>query len=134
MVFIELSDLYQLEKSLTKRCVQYGWAAKYYFPCCPAEVAGNPIEAYFHNFKIGTVFAYNDDSPKLIIMDFVKIKNNASILVMCEREGITCEMEGFRPWLIAKITFENDSFVHYNQGSYFEKDEVDLIFIMECGT
>ncbi|AMV13830.1 hypothetical protein SCO11_01990 [Legionella pneumophila serogroup 1] len=100
----------------------------YYFPRCPKELKVFPIDDYFQNLKIGAVFACNDDSPKLIILEFVKTKNNSSILVMCEREGIMSEREGFKPWLIAQIKFENGSFVHSNLGSYFEKDEVDNEF------
>lgn len=131
MVFIDLNNFYQFERSLTKRCVQYGWAAKYYFPHCPEEIEINPIEAYFQNFKIGAVFAYNDDSPKLIVVEFARIKNSVSILVMCEREGITSEREGFKPWLIAKITSDSGSFIHSNLGSYFEKEDAEGSFHQE---
>lgn len=100
----------------------------YHFPRCPKELEISPIAVYFRNLKIGEVFAYNDDSPKLIILEFLKTKNSSSILIMCEREGIMSEREGFKPWLIAQITFDNGSFVHSNFGSYFEKDEIDKEF------
>lgn len=105
----------------------------YYFPCCPGEIGTNPLEAYFQNLKVGAVFAYNDDSPKLIILEFIRIKNGSSILVMCEREGLLCEREGFKPWLIAEITFENGSFIHTDLDSYFDKDEADKAFCVEQG-
>ncbi len=133
MVFSDLNNFNQLEKSLTKLCMQCRWSAKYYFPCCPEQIGVIPLDNYFQNFKIGAVFAYNDDSPKLIIVKFIRAKDNLSILVFCEREGITCEREGFKPWLIAKITFEDGVFAHFNLGSYFEKDDADQEFCIEQG-
>mgnify|MGYP006358678447 FL=1 len=109
------------------------WGADYYFPCCPEETAANALDAYLQGLKVGAVFAYNDDSPKLIIVKFAIIKNNSSILVICEREGAMCEREGYKPWSIYEITFENAFFVHTNLGSYFEKDDVDKVFCINKG-
>lgn len=109
MVFIDLNDFNGLEKALTKRCLQHKWSAGYYFPRCPEEIGTPPLKAYFNKLKKGAVFAYNDDSPKLLIVEFVRIKNNSTILVLCEREGVMCEREGFKPWLIA----ESDQSVHF---------------------
>ncbi|HAT1824492.1 hypothetical protein SC438_12410 [Legionella pneumophila] len=103
----------------------------YSFPCCPQELGVITLETYFQNLKVGAMFAYNDDSPNLIILEFVKAKNNSSILVMCEREGLTSEMEGFLPWLIAEITFENGFLVHSKLGSYFEKGDADNEFCIK---
>lgn len=116
------------EKSLTKQCMQYMWSASYYFPCCPKEAGINPLTSYFKSLKNGSVFAYNDNSPKLIIVEAVSINNNSKILVICEREGVICEREGFQPWLIAEIIFENGLFIHSSLGRYFEKDEADKEF------
>lgn len=130
MTDIKMPDFHCMEMAFTKKCTQLGWAANYYFPCCPQEIEKNSLEAYFRNLKKGAVFAYNDDSPKLIILEFVIRKNNSSILVKCEREGLMCEREGFKPWFIAEITFRNELFVHSNLGSYFEKDEADKLSLI----
>ena len=50
---------------------------------------------------------------------------------MCEREGVMCELEGFKPWIIIEITFENGQLRHSNLGSYFEKDEADKEFCIK---
>ncbi|HAZ7573791.1 hypothetical protein OQJ02_05045 [Legionella sp. PATHC032] len=123
MAIIDLEDFNQLEKSLTKRSLQYGWGAKYYFPCCPYEIAIAPLDDYTKRLKVGFVFAYNENSPKLIILEVKRY--NSSILVMCEREGLMCEREGYPPFLISDITFENAVFVHSKIGSYFERDDAD---------
>lgn len=123
----------RMERDFTKKCTQSGWAANYYFPYCPQEIGKNALEVYFNNLKIGSVFAYSDDSPKLIIVEFVKGKNNASLLVMCEREGVMCEREGYRPWNISEITPERGFLLHSNLGSYFEKHDADKEFCIRRG-
>ena len=110
------------------------WSELYYFPCHPEVIGTYPLEAYFQNLKVGAVFASNDDSPKLLIREVARNKNNPSILVMCEREGHMCEREGFQPWLIAEITFDvNGFFVHSKLGSYFEKEDADKVFCAKQG-
>ncbi|GEM_PF-5577820 len=119
----------KFEPALTRKCLQYMFSATYYFPSCPEEIAMNlnHIEAYFQNLKISAVFAYNDDSPKLII-EKVEMINNITIVVLCEREGRICERKGFKPWSICEITFDNNFFIHANLGSYFELDCANKTF------
>lgn len=126
---------FKLEQSFTKGCMQYGFGAKYYFPCCPKEIGALPLDNYLQSLKVGLIFAYPDDAPNLIAIKFEKIKNNSAILVMCEREGDWCEREGFFPWLICEITFENGFFIHYNHKDkpLFEKDVVDQEFCIRQG-
>lgn len=123
----------QLESSLTHGCMQYGWSAKHYFPCSPKKTKENPFGDYYQNLKAGSTFAHHNDAPKLIIIEFVKIKNNSSILIMCEREGDWCERNHFFPWLICEITFENGFFIHFKVGEFFEKDEADQKFCTKQG-
>ncbi|MFT4060692.1 MAG: hypothetical protein QM652_14250 [Legionella sp.] len=71
-------DFYCINMIFTKRCAQSEWATNYYFPYCPQEIEKDSLEAYFKNLKIGAVFAYNDDSPKLLILEFVKGRDNCN--------------------------------------------------------
>ncbi|HAU2341016.1 TPA: hypothetical protein JBK96_16285 [Legionella pneumophila] len=128
MIDIKMPDFNRIEMAFTKHCMQSGWSSKYNFPCCPKEIEENSLETYFNNLKVGSVFAFNDHSPNLIILKVAQGENNSSILVMCEREGTLCEWEGFLPWGIIEITFENKLFVHSNLGSYFEKNDADKHF------
>lgn len=115
-----------LVMALTKLCAQHNWRVPTYFPCCPDETGTNPLTAYFQNLKIGAVFSYNDHYPKSTILEFVMIKDDSSILVLCEKEGM-------KPWSLAEITFENGLFVHSSLGSYFEKNGADKAFCIEQG-
>ena len=128
-----MPDFNIIEMGFIKKYTQSGWATNYYFPCCPQEIEENSLEVYFKSLKIGAVLAYNDDSPKLIILEFVKLKSNASILLMCEREGLMCEWEGFQPWVIIEIKFEKKLLIHSKLGAYFEKYETEKEFCIKQG-
>ncbi|MFO3428824.1 HNH endonuclease signature motif containing protein [Legionella pneumophila serogroup 10] len=116
----------ELILGLTKTCAQYKWRVPSYFPCCPEQIGANPLEKYFQNLKVGAVFSYNDSYPASTIIEFIKTNDNSSILVMCEREGI-------KPYSIAKITFENELFIHSNLGSFFDIDGAKKTFCLEQG-
>jgi hypothetical protein len=117
-----------LDLALTPRCAQYMWRSDAYFPCCPEEIGANPIEAYFQNLKVGATFAYSDYSefcPKLTALEFVRIKNNSSVLIMCERED--------RKWSIVGITLDEESgyFIHFYLGSSSSKEDADKAFAVK---
>jgi hypothetical protein len=116
----------ELVMALTKGCAQYKWRVPSYFPCCPEEIGENPLESYFQNIKVGSMFSYNDVYPKSTIIEFVLINNNSSILVMCEKDDL-------KPLTIAEITFESDLFIHSNLGTYFCKDGADKTFRIKQG-
>lgn len=116
----------ELVQSLTPRCVQRKWRVPTTFPNCPLELGSNPIESYFQKLKVGETFAYNDKYPGSKICDFVKIKDNTSILVKVQSAGL-------KPWALAEVTFENDLYVHTSLGSYFQEDGADKYFCLEQG-
>ena len=112
--------------SLTDMCAQCNWNVPSFFPCCPKKINENPLEEYFENMQIGSIFSYNDHYPESKILESIMINNNSSILVMCQREGI-------KPWTVAEIKFENSLFVHSNLGSYFDKNGADKLFCIMQG-
>ncbi|MFO8794461.1 HNH endonuclease signature motif containing protein [Legionella pneumophila serogroup 1] len=116
----------ELVMGLTKKCAQYKWRVPSYFPCCPEKIEANPIEQYFQNLNVGAIFSYNDSYPASTIMEFIKADDNSSILVMCKREGT-------KPYSVAKITFENDLFIHSNLGSFFGIDGAKKTICLELG-
>jgi hypothetical protein len=121
-----LSRESELVMALTEKCVQYKWRVPSYFPCCPEEIGENPLQAYFDKLKVGTVFTYNDAYPQSTILEFVKARNNLSILVLCQKESL-------KPWSIAEIAFESGFYVHSNLGSYFDKEGANKVFCIEQG-
>ncbi|WP_244940949.1 hypothetical protein [Legionella sainthelensi] len=78
----------ELVMALTENCVQYKWRVPSYFPCCPEDIGGDPPQEYFNKLKVGAVFTYNDAYPQSTILEFVKARNNSSILVMCEKKAL----------------------------------------------
>lgn len=116
----------ELVMGLTKRCAQYKWRVPSYFPCCPKQLGSNPLEKYFQNLKVGAIFSYNDSYPASTMLEFIKTNDNSSILVMCEIENI-------KPYSIARMTFENELFIHSNLGSFFDINGAKKIFCLEQG-
>ena len=46
----------------------------------------------------------------------------------------SADMENaIKPWALAKITYEHSVYVHYNLGSYFEKNGVEKYFCLALG-
>jgi HNH endonuclease len=109
-----------LDFALTPWCAQYMWGADVYFPCCPEPFGADPLEDYYRNLKLGSIFAYNDGNsfPQLTVFRSIIVKNKSSILVMCERSD--------HKWSIAGIIL-NDKlhFIHFYLGSYSKKDEAE---------
>lgn len=112
--------------ALTQRCVQRSWKVPSYFPCCPEEIGTNPLDAYVQNLKVGALFSYNDKYPESVIVDTARIKNNASILVFCQKENL-------KPWSLTEITFENGLFVHSSLGTFFERKGAEKVFCIKQG-
>lgn len=133
MAMIDRREFYPLEQALTRKCFQIGWGAKYYFPCCPDGIGKISLDVYFENIKPGSIFAYHDDSPKLIIVDYARVMGTSSILILCEREGVLCERECYQPWLLAEIKMDNGVFIHSKLGAYFEKDDAHEEFCIKLG-
>lgn len=114
-----------LDLALTPWCGQYMLRASAYFPCCPQEFGTDPLIDYFQNIKVGVLFAYSDYEeffPKQTVIESVMFKENASILVFCERAD--------HKWSIIGITLDERSnhFIHFNLGSFSSKDEANKAF------
>jgi len=114
-----------LDMALTPWCGQYMWRASAYFPCCPQEFGTDPLGDYFQNIKVGVVFAYSDYEefcPKQTVIESVMLKENSSVLVLCERAD--------HKWSIVGITLHEKSnhFIHFNLGSYSSKVKADEAF------
>lgn len=92
---------------LTEGAIQKDWMPAGEFPFCPAlEENNNPIENYYNNLKVGEIFYKNQYVYEYKIYDFAKTDDGKTLLVKCEYDHC------FRPLVLAKITFENNFYVH----------------------
>lgn len=99
--------------SLTTNAVQKEWKTPTEFPCCPKEFTSTPIEDYAKNLKTGEVFSRNS-YVESIVLDIAVLIDRKMIWIMSKSNE-----DNIKPWLLAKVTYENLLFVHESLGSFF---------------
>lgn len=113
-------------ESLTTGAVQRNWRTPTEFPCCPAKISDAPLEDYLKNLQIGKIFSKNQYGQSKITQ-FGLSKDKNTIAVQTYTEG------GVKSLFVAKITFENNLFVHTNDGSYFSDEGADKYYTLALG-
>lgn len=91
----------------TLGAAQRKWRIPTEFPCCPRKGEGEPIAAYLAKLTSGVIFSRNELSISMVL-ESALADNDQSIYVICEKS----EKEAVKPWSVAKVTVENDLFVH----------------------
>lgn len=113
-------------ESLTVGAVQRNWRTPTEFPCCPQSISDNPLENYLQNLQIGKIFSKNQYGQSKITQ-FGLSKDKNTIAVQTYTEG------GVKSLFVAKVTFENNLFVHTNDGSSFSDEGADKYYTLALG-
>ena len=121
-----VEEVPEYTKSLTSNAVQKDWKTPSEFPLCPEE--NHSIETYEANLKNGAVFSRNQYSSS-IIEDFATSKDKNTLWVMSRNS----DENAVKPWSLAQITYENESYVHKNLGSFFKRDGAEKQFTLAQG-
>jgi hypothetical protein len=115
-------------KANTLNAAQRKWRTPSEFPCCPQHYDDNPLLAYMGNLKAKSIFCQNDTYSSFVskcaLSDDLK-----SIFVISEMT----EEDAIKPWALARITYENDLFVHESLGSFFDENGVEKQFCLAQG-
>ncbi len=114
--------------SLTSNAKQKNWKTPSKFPCCPLGSTNSPITTYAENLKVGKIFSENQYS-KSNIVDFAINKDENTLWILNK----SSDDNAIKPWSLAKVTFENNLYIHTNLGSFFEKIGVEKQFTMAQG-
>ena len=116
--------------SLTPNAVQKvrNWKTPSEFPCCPQENTHNPIAYYTANLKVGNVFSRNQYTSS-IIERFAISKDENTLWIMC----ISGDENPIKPYSLAEVTNQNNTFVHSSLGTFFEKDGAEKQFTLAQG-
>lgn len=117
------SDLVQ---SLTKSAVQRRWKVPTEFPCCPNDVSVDLLSIYANHLKPGEVFSHNQYCKHSVVES---VFYNNSILVWTEDNA---EFP-IKPWAIAKITIEDNKYVHESISTFFTYEGAQKVFTIEQG-
>ncbi|MDI1318087.1 HNH endonuclease signature motif containing protein [Flavobacterium sp.] len=122
----EISDLI-MAKNLN--AVQRNWRIPSEFPCCPQEYAINPIKAYADNLKIGLLFCVNNVYSSLVSKIAIS-EDQQELYILSESKE---RENAIKPWALAKITYENEMFVHMNLGVFFTREGAEKQYCLAQG-
>lgn len=114
-------------KSLTKNAVQRNWMTPSQFVCCPKEISNTPLDDYLSNLHNGKIFCKHQYG-QLEIIKFSLSKDNNSIIIRCFNKE-----RNIKSFYVAKITFENNLFVHTSVGSYFTDEGAEKYYTLALG-
>ncbi len=126
--YTSFEDISDLIFSNTPNAIQKKWRTPSEFPCCPQGKPRYPIEVYANNIKSGDVFSRNKYSST-VIQDFAVSEDKKTLWILCKNS----ENNAIKPWLLAKVTYEKNLFVHTNLGSFFEKAGAEKEFTLVQG-
>ncbi len=113
-------------KAKTFNATQRNWKTPSEFPCCPHDNSENPLLLYTKNLKEGAIFCTNDIYSSTVLKKAFSDKLQ-SIFVISENE------DGIKRWALAKITFENDLFVHTSLHNFFTLDGAEKQYTLAQG-
>lgn len=113
-------------KAKTPNAVQRDWRVPSEFPCCPQDHNGEPIIAYAEKMQIGLPFCVNNIYSS-IVRKYAESSDHQVLYVISESKSAP------KPWAVAKITFEDDLFVHSSLGTFFELNGAEKQFCIAQG-
>jgi hypothetical protein len=117
-----------LVMSETPGAAQRKWNTPTEFPCCPQSTEEAPLKAYAQKLVKDVIFARNCYSTA-VVLESATVDDEQAILVMCQK----AETDSMKPWSLAKITYENDLYVHASCGTFFTIDGAEKQFCFARG-
>lgn len=116
--------------SLTPNAVQKveNWKTPNEFPCCPQVNTDNPISEYASKLKVGNVFSRNQYTSSII--ERFAISNDEKTLWIICKSG---DENPIKPYSLAEITYQNNTFIHNSLGTFFRKDGAEKHFTLAQG-
>lgn len=114
--------------SNTHNAKQRKWKIPSEFPCCPVVVDEHPLRTYAEQLKTGAVFCTNNTYTSLVLkIGFSPDKQ--SLYVKTESSS----KDSLKRWALAKITVEEEVFVHTNIQNFFTEIGAEKQFCIAQG-
>ena len=110
--------------AITLGAAQRKWHTPTEFPCCPQKEK-DPLAAYAEKLEVGATFSHNDFSTH-VVLEAAMIDDGQSICVMCKSDET-------KPWSLAKITFEDNLYVHTSISTFFSEEGAEKEFCLVRG-
>jgi len=111
--------------AITPNAAQRHWSVPSEFPCCPWQY-DEPISSYAAQLKAGAVFCQNHIYNSVV--SECAISTDAQSLYI-----ITQNKQSGKQWGLAKITYEQNMFVHTSLGTFFKQDGAQKEFCLAQG-
>jgi hypothetical protein len=120
----------EIINSLTPNAVQkaQNWQTPSEFPCCPQAKYENPITTYSQSLNVGDIFSRNQFTSSLL-EQFAISKDEKTLWIMCK----SGDENPIKPYSLAEVTYQDDVFVHYSLGTFFQKDGAEKRFTLVQG-
>ncbi|WP_297814220.1 HNH endonuclease signature motif containing protein [uncultured Helicobacter sp.] len=125
-------DFYDTQAISPANAKQRDWRTPSEFPLCPKPKEVNPLEAYAKNMQKDKVFS-NNQYGSSVIVEYALLQNSTiQKSLMQNKEDsridenalfVLCKFEppNVKKYSLAKVTYENDCFIHIALGTYFDE-------------
>lgn len=120
---------YGLKPSLTSGALQLNWKTPAFFPLCPHDSTGDPIQEYASRLSVGDVFSTNEYKSDSTIIRFAISKCGTRLVVLCKNSTV----KGTSGYVLASVTFDEGLYIHHNIGSFYEEIGGVKYFTIEIG-
>lgn len=153
---LDLYNAYDTKALAPESAKQRAWRTPSSFPLCPTTLSNTPLEDYAKALEKDKIFSQNEYGSSVIIESALtqgdkmqkdintgeKVMGNGAQESQTQDEILNqkaifiltkFEPKGVKPYALAKVTFENDYFIHESMGSYFTLDGAQKYFTLAQG-
>lgn len=116
-----------LVASRTPGAVQRNWRVPAEFPLSPQSDYAEPLKAYFDSLKADSIFAVSPFGQTAVVKAAWSTDGTALFVLGAHGE------EAIKPWSLAKVTYEDGSFVHESRGTFFTPEGAEKQFTLIQG-
>ena len=102
--------------SLTPNAMQ-DWDTPTEFPLCPFMISGKPVMDYYLNLAVGKLFSFNKNVYNII--ENFDISEDQETIWILGKNNISGAP---KPYVLAKVCYNDGVFEHYNLDSFFKQD------------
>lgn len=114
-------------ESKTSGAVQRNWRVPAEFPLSPQLGHEKPLEAYLDRLDEDAVFAVSRFGQTKVVQAALGSEGTALFVLGAQGD------EAVKPWSLARVTYEGDSFVHESCGTFFTLEGAEKQFTLIQG-
>ena len=116
-----------VQNNQTQGARQRNWNTASEFPCCPSIDEAEPLKKYSEKLLKGATLSRNQFGESLVEKIAFGNQDSAIYVITISESNI------IKPYGLAKITFEDNSYVHESLGTFFTEEGVEKEFTIAQG-